>query len=483
MTAYSLAVDLSTREIPDLSLLETRALIASGAASPLEVTEAVLDRIDAVDPALNAYLTLTRAHALKAARIATEERAKGLDRGPLHGVPFALKDLYETDFAPTSAGLALLRDNATGRNATVTTRLEQAGAVILGKLGMTEGAYSGHHPEMAVPKNPWNPKCWAGSSSSGSGVAVAAGLCFGALGSDTGGSIRFPSAACGITGMKGTWGRVSRAGVFALADSLDHVGPMARSAADCAAILSVIAGADPADPTALLDPVPDYLAACTGPVRGLRIGIDRAAALENVAPETAAVIADAIAAFEALGAEFVPVAFPWPADATDQWSVLCAIEVALAHAGRFPEQRAGYAPHLTALLDYGHGLSAKEVGAAMQWRLVYNGAVARAMQGLDMVLLPVTTAPVAELDNIYAAPSAGESDENLGDLLKFTAPADFTGRPALTLPGGFDRRGAPIGFQLIGHALAEATLFRAGAAFQRMTDWHTRRPDLAPFRG
>lgn len=482
MTACSTPhIDLSIRTIPDLSLLETRALITSGAATPLEVTEAVLARIDEVDSRLDAYVTLTRAHALESAERATKERARGLDRGPLHGVPLALKDLCETAFAPTSAGLALLRENETGRDATVTARLEQSGAVILGKLAMTEGAYSAHHPDMPIPKNPWNPKCWTGSSSSGSGVAVSAGLCFGALGSDTGGSIRFPSSCCGITGMKATWGRVSRHGVFPLADSLDHVGPMARTAADCAAILSVIAGADPSDPTALTAPVPDYLLACAGSIRGLRIGIDRAAILDNVAPETATVISEAIATLDSLGARMVPVSFPWPKESTDQWTVLCAIEVALAHTGRFPERRADYGPHLTSLLDFGLDLSAKDVGEAMQWRLGYNGSVARVMEGIDMLLFPVTTGPLPELDNPLGAPSAGESQENLGDLLKFTAPADFTGLPALTLPGGFDSRGAPIGFQLIGPALTEPTLFRVGAAFQRATDWHTRRPDLTVF--
>ena len=171
MNAYSKVANLSSRDIPDLSLTETSALIASGQATPLEVTEAVLQRIDAVEGKLNAFITLTRERALEKATLATKERAAGLDRGPLHGIPFALKDLCETDFAPTSAGLALLKENHTGRNATVTERLEQAGCVIIGKLGMTEGAYSGHNDRMAVPKNPWNPACWSGSSSSGSGVS------------------------------------------------------------------------------------------------------------------------------------------------------------------------------------------------------------------------------------------------------------------------------------------------------------------------
>lgn len=472
------AVAAPARDLPDLSLTEAAAMLAAGRVTPLDLTEAVLARIEDLDGRLFAYVTVTRDHALTAARTATEERAAGLNRGPLHGIPLAVKDLCETDFAPTSGGMALHRAAATGRNATVVDRLQQAGAVILGKLAMTEGAYSGHHPDMPVPKNPWNEQFWAGSSSSGSGVAVAAGLAYGTLGSDTGGSIRFPSNANGITGLKPTWGRVSRHGVMALADSLDHVGPMARSAADCAAMLTVLAGADPLDPTTLTAPVPDYLAGLATPIRGLRIGVDRANVLDIVSSETAQMLADALAVLGALGAEIVPVTLPFPDDAVAQWTALCGIEVALAHKATYPARRDEYGPYLDGIIAHGHTLSAIELGEAMQWRLVYNGAMARAMAGVDMVILPVQTAPLPLLDNALGAPSASD-EADLGDLLKFTAPADFTGYPALTLPGGFDRRGAPMGFQLMGPALSEPALLRAGHAFQSVTDWHLRRPDLS----
>lgn len=467
------------REIPDLSLTEVSALIASGGASPTEVTEAVLDRIALLDARLDSYQTLLAERALERAAQATRERQAGMDRGPLHGVPIALKDLCETEFAPTAAGMAIHRDNMTGRNATVTARLEQAGAIILGKLAMTEGAYAGHHPQMNVPKNPWNEQLWAGSSSSGSGVAVAAGLCFGALGSDTGGSIRFPSGANGITGLKPTWGRVSRHGVFALADSLDHIGPMCRSAADCAAMLGVIAGLDPADPTTLTAPVPDYLAGIAAPIRGLRIGVDERNVMGTVSTETAEMLSATIAVLQSLGAEILPVDLPFPADATEQWTALCGIEVAIAHAATYPARAAEYGPSLGGLLELGHGLSADQVGRALQWRLVFNGALARAMASVDMVLLPVLGAPLPYLDNEIGSPSADPENADLGDLLKFTAPADFSGCPSLTLPGGFDMRGAPMGVQLMGAPLSEALLLRAGHAFQSVTDWHLRRPDLS----
>jgi len=473
---------LKGRDICDLSLTEVGAGIRGGAFTPVEATEAVLARMAALEPKLSSYITITAEHALERAEQAQAELQAGLYRGPLHGVPVAVKDLCETSFAPTTGGMAIYKGNETGRDSTVVTRLEQAGAVMLGKLAMTEGAYSGHHPEMPTPVNPWYDKAWAGASSSGSGVATAAGLCFGSLGSDTGGSIRFPSAACGITGLKGTWGRVSRHGVFALADSLDHVGPMARTAADCAAMMQVLAGADAADPTTLDAPVPDYLAGLSAPIRGLRIGVDAAMIVDGVSPETAEVMRGAIAAYEALGAEIVPITLPFPPETTAHWTALCAIEVALAHKDTYPARKAEYGPYLDGLLAMGHEVTAMEVGEALQWRLVYNGALSKVMEAVDTVLLPVTVAPLPDLDNALGAPSDDGGNADLGDLLKFTAPADLTGFPSLTMPGGFDRRGAPIGFQLMGKALGEGLLLQAGHAFQSVTDWHTKRPDLSAFQ-
>ncbi|MDQ2093583.1 amidase [Rhodalgimonas zhirmunskyi] len=468
------------RQISDLSLSDVSSAIGQGILGPVEVTQATLERIEQLNPVLKAYVTVTADHAMARAHEAEAEIRSGLRRGPLHGVPIAVKDLCETRFAPTTAGMGIYKNNDTGRDSTVVTRLEQAGAVILGKLAMTEGAYSGHHPDLPTPLNPWGKEFWAGSSSSGSGVATATGMAFATLGSDTGGSIRFPSNACGITGLKGTWGRVSRHGVYALADSLDHVGPMARTAADCAAMMSVIAGADPADPTTLNAPVPDYLDGIDSPIRGLRIGADAAMILEATAPDTAAMIASVIETYTSLGAVIVPINLPNDPDISKYWTSLCGIEVILAHKGTWPERKAEYGPYLGEALALGAGLSANDVGEALQWRLVYNGALARAMEPVDIVLLPVTEAPTPVLDNTLGAPGQPDNPE-LGDLLKLTAPADLAGLPSLTLPGGFDARGAPFGFQLMGKSLSEGLLLNAGHAFQKVTDFHARRPDLSSF--
>ncbi len=245
--------------------------------SPVEITRAMLARIDELDPGLHAYRTVMPDTALAEAERAEQEIAGGDYRGPMHGVPYAAKDLCFTLDAPTAFGSVAYGDWMAPHESTVTARLRQAGAVLLGKLHMTEGAVATHHPDIPQPVNPWGGERWTGVSSSGSGVATAAGLCFGSIGSDTGGSIRFPSAACGLTGMKPTWGRVSRYGVVPLSPSFDHIGPIARSAEDAAIMLQVMAGHDANDPTSLRAPVPDYLGALAEIPRGLRIGVDDAA--------------------------------------------------------------------------------------------------------------------------------------------------------------------------------------------------------------
>ncbi|MEO1687258.1 MAG: amidase, partial [Pseudomonadota bacterium] len=409
---------------------------------------------------------------------AEAEIAAGLHRGPLHGVPFAVKDLCRTHDAPTAAGMKLHEGYMAGYDSTVVARLRQAGAVILGKLAMTEGAFANHHPDMPTPVNPFAPNLWAGASSSGSGSATAAGLCFGSLGSDTGGSIRFPSHANGLTGLKATWGRVSRHGVFALADSLDHVGPMARTAADCAAILAAIAGPDGYDPTALAAPVDDYLAACGAPISGLRIGLDPAV-VATLDPQIAAAIEAAAAAFESLGARIAPMTMPDAGGLMDAWSAICGIECLIAHRETWPARRDEYGPGLVAVLEGAQDIPAMAVGDAMQRRLAYCGAWETAVQDIDMVLMPILAKPTPDRVAWEAFKNGDEGGLTIEELLTHTAPADMTGHPALTLPAGVDDRGGPIGVQLIGAKLAEAQLFSVGHAFQTVTDWHIRRPDLS----
>ena len=304
---------MTSTDLHYLGLLEIGRLIQSRQLSSVEATQAQLDRIARLDGALKSYAHLTDAAALEQARAAEKEIAGGKVRGPLHGVPIAVKDLCWVKDVPSAHGMTIYRDYRPKEDATVVTRLRNLGAIILGKLQQTEGAYADHHPQIDPPKNPWNAELWPGASSSGSGVATAAGLCYGSLGTDTGGSIRFPSAANGVTGLKPTWGRVSRYGAFELAATLDHIGPMARNAADCGAILGAIAGADPKDPTTVPIAVPDYLSNLGGDLRGVKVGVDRRWISEDVDAATTKALTEALQVTAELGAEIKDVTFPDPA--------------------------------------------------------------------------------------------------------------------------------------------------------------------------
>jgi amidase len=456
-----------------LSLLDLSARLQAGAVTSTAVTEAILGRIAQHDGVLKSYTTLCGDRALAKAREADAELRRGFRRGPLHGVPIAVKDLCYTDYAPTAAGMFIHKDFVPPYTSTVVARLEQGGAIVLGKLSMTEGAYATHHPKMPTPINPWNKDVWTGASSSGSGSATAAGLCYASLGSDTGGSIRFPSAGCGLTGLKPTWGRVSRYGICHLAESLDHIGPMTRTAADCAAVLAAIAGVDTNDPTSLAAQVPDYLAGLNGGIRGLRVGIDEAYAFDGLDGEVLGVVTAARQALVALGARLVPVTFPSISEALTAWGHLCAVETAIAHEATYPSRAAEYGPGLGAFIESAGKVTAMDLGKAQITRGKFAGQVAAAFQDIDVLLVPVMRTPT---------PGAAEWVEmakgDIGHLLRHSAEFDFTGQPTITLNGGFDKRGAPIGFQLVGKHLSEDLLLRAGHAYQTITDWHSRHPSL-----
>lgn len=456
-----------------LELMKVAALIRTREISSQEVTRAQLDRIASVDGELHSYALVMADAALARAEGADAEIAAGRYRGPLHGVPIAVKDLCQTKGFPTAAGMAVHRDFVPDEDATVVRRLNEAGAVLLGKTQLTEGAYSDYHPSINPPRNPWNADYWPGISSSGSGAATAAGLCYGSLASDTGGSIRWPSAASGVTGLKPTWGRVSRHGVFELAASLDHVGTMARSATDAGALLGVIAGGDPKDPTALLDPVPDYLAAIKEGMRGLRIGVDPAWNSDDVDAGTQAVLADALRAFLELGAEAVEVRFPDVAQVVADWVPNCAVEAAVAHKATYPAHKEQYGSILASVVEAGHALSGIEYQEILLRRKAFRGRVDALFSTIDLLLTPVQ--PFAPL-TLARIQTLGEQPVLIAMLQRYTCPFNMTGHPTITLPGGFTQDGMPIGFQLVAGRLGEEALVRAGAAFQSISAWHHRHP-------
>jgi amidase len=468
-------MDAVTPDLHYLELTELAARIKAREVSPVTVTHSQLNRIAAVDRALGSYALVIAEGAIEQAEAAQAEIAAGRYRGPLHGVPIAVKDLCWTEGVPTAGGMAIYKDYRPDEDATVVRRLKQAGAVLLGKLQLTEGAYSDHHPSVIPPKNPWNAEYWPGISSSGPGAATAAGLCYGSIASDTGGSIRWPSAANGLTGLKPSWGRVSRYGVFELAATLDHLGPMTRCAADAAAMLGAIAGSDPKDPTAVLDPVPNYLAVVGQGVRGLRIGVDAAWNGDGVDATAQAVLSEATEVFRTLGASIVDVRFPDVTQAIADWYLNCAVEAAVAHAASYPARKDEYGPILAMVIETGHALSSADYQKILLRRLALRGRVAALFGTVELLLTPVH--PFAPL-TLATMRTLGEQPELISKLQRYTCPFDMTGHPTITLPGGFAEAGLPIAFQLVAANLDETTLVRAGAAFQGATSWHRRHPSV-----
>jgi amidase len=466
---------MNRTDVHYLDLLETAHLLQTRALSPVELARAMLARIEALDARLHAYARVTPELALAQAQQAERDIMARRYLGPLHGIPIGLKDLCYTAGIPTAAGMPLHRDFVPAFDGTLVRRLYAAGAVCLGKLQLTEGAFADHHPAITVPVNPWHPAHWSGASSSGSGVATAAGLAFATLGSDTGGSIRFPCAANGVTGLKPTWGRVSRYGAFELAASLDHIGPMCRTAADCGVVLQAIAGADPNDPTASQAPVPDYLRGNERDLRGLRLGVDQRYISEGVEALVVASVRDAIQALTALGAEVRSVRVPDVEAVLRDWAPNCAVETAVAHERTFPSRRTEYGPGLAGLLDSARNVSALDYQKILLRRRDFAGRLAALFQGIDLLIIPaqnIASPTLAQMATLGQDPAA------LLALMRFTSPFDMSGSPTITLPCGFTPKRTPIALQLVSRHMEEDLLVRAGRAYQRETRWHLTFPRL-----
>ena len=447
----------------------------AGEASPVAVTRAALDRIERLDSGLHAFVTLDATGALAQAEQATAEIAKGSVRGPLHGVPIALKDLCFTKAMPTTGGMAILADWRPGYDATVVERLAAAGAVLLGKLAMTEAAFVTHHPSVPIPVNPWDASRSAGVSSSGPAVALAAGLCYGALGSDTGGSIRSPSAHCGLVGLKPTYGRVSRYGIFPLAESLDHVGPMTRSVADAAAMLGVIAGFDPRDPTSRGEPVPDYLVGLGEPLGGLSIGLDEGYCGEHTGTAVRDAVLAAAEVLEKLGASIRPIQMPPMADLLRGFVSLVAVEAAVVHEPYFPQRADEYGDGLRRLLEEGRKTRPADNAPTQAAGRSFSAQLGAILEGVDAILCPSWPEPAPPLSS---SESTDDVVDESGSSLRFTAPYNFSGHPTLSLPGGFNEDGLPLSLQFVGRHMSEDVLLRLGHAYEQATDWHTRHPAL-----
>ncbi|MEM7435199.1 MAG: amidase [Myxococcota bacterium] len=444
--------------------------LREGTLSPVVLTQAFLDRIEAMDASLRSYATVLADEALEQARQAEEELIRGQWRGPLHGVPLGLKDLFFKKGAPTTGGMWIYRDFRPAYDATVVTRLREAGAVILGKLRLTEGAWTRDHPEFPTPLNPWDASRWVGASSSGPAVATASGLCTASLGSDTGGSIRFPCAMTRLTGIKPTWGRVSVYGAFGLAPSMDHVGPMTRSAEDAGHVLQAIAGPDPNDPMALVGPVPEFVVPEPN-VEGLRIGLDEELAVSSVDPEVAGVIEAVAATMESAGAEICSVRLPPLGPVCDGFGSFCGAEAAVVHESTFPSRRDEYGPFLRDFLDRGRTVTGMEMARFERDRRALSGALAALFEHVDLLLVPVLVTTGREL-----TPEIDIAPEEVGSFTRFTTPFNASGNPTITMPGGCAADGTSIAFQFVAPTLAERRLVTAGRVFQSASDWHLAHP-------
>ena len=451
-------------EIHALTLSDVVKRVKSGELTVQRVAEAMLDRIECLDGRFGAFVAVLGEQALERAHALDAKRQRGEPLGVLHGAPIALKDLLATAGFPAMCGTQVLASWQPGYNATVVERLQAAGALVLGKVKLTEGAYAEHHPSVSPPLNPWRADRWVGASSSGSGVAVAAGLAHGAIGTDTGGSIRFPSAACGLVGLKPTYGRVSRYGVFPLAESLDHVGPMTRRVEDAARMFQAMAGHDPLDATSLQAPVASYEPLAS--LQGVRIGVDWRYLSEGVDESVVQAMRDGLAILRSLGAESVEVRVPDATTLIDGWAITCSVECSRAHAATYPARKDEYGPALSALLELGLRAGADQYDRLEQERSAFRAGLSDVLADVDALIAPCLPSPVPSAERTPAA-----EHDRAERFVRFTAPFDYSGHPSLTLPFDVDADGMPRTFQLVGRHLDEGRLLAIGSALEAAAEF------------
>ena len=465
---------MNTSELPFLSAGDLSRLIQSKEVSPVEATEAYLDRIASLDHRFNSYLTVMREQALAAAQQAEEDIASGQHKGPLHGVPVAVKDQFWSKGVRSTGGSRILADFVPDEDATVIANLRKAGAVVLGKTNMTEFAITGFSHRYATPRNPWNTDSYTGGSSSGSGAATAAYLCATSLGEDTGGSIRFPATWCGLVGLRPSWGLVSRYGVMRGVWSMDTVGPISRTVEDAAITLGAIAGHDPKDRYSSTGPVPDYRQALGGDLNGLKIGvITQFMESDLVEPKIRQTVSDSFATLGELGATVEEVSVPLSMDAGVASAVLLAVEPALAQKDWIKDQIQDYGHDVRILLLTGSLLPAQAYYKAQKLRTMLRQQVLDSLEKYDVLVLPTSGKGAQPLEQDPPITSK-ETASRLAFL--FTRIFNLASCPAMSVPCGFDDRGMPVGLQIGARPGAEETIFKVAHAYEQATAWHTMRP-------
>ena len=467
-------------ELPFLTVAELGRLIHARQVSPVEATEAYLERIDRIDGRVNSYITVCHEEARQAARAAEQEIAGGRYRGPLHGIPVAVKDQFDTAGIRTTYGSALEWDHVPGEDAVVVTKLKESGAVLLGKLNLSEFALgeSFHHPG-GQPRNPWDLARNPGISSSGSAAATAAFLCASALAEDTGGSTRIPAAWSGLTGLRPTWGLVSRRGVAGVSWSMDTVGPISRSAEDCALTFQAIAGNDPQDQYSWSGPVPDYTREIQGGIDGLRIGVLREKVAEGgLAPDVRQVIESAVAQLGELGATSREVSIPIVENAGAVSKCITDMDGAMVHYDRLKTRITEYDHNtrvrlLTAILT-----PAQALNKAQKVRTLIRESVLEALDEVDIIVLPTSPTGAPMLPTEAGIKSQEDARSRISGVRNFTGAFNVANLPALSIPCGFTEDNLPLSLQLVGRPMADGLLMRAAHAYQQVTDWHQHRPPL-----
>lgn len=469
---------MNLSELANLSIERAAAALQKGEMSPLELTDAYLDRIEQLNPRINAYITVTAERAREDAKRATEELAAGKVRGPLHGIPIAHKDLYETAGIRTTGGAKIHADHIPQDDCMVAARLRAAGTILLGKLNTHEYAYgvTTDNPHFGPTRNPWDLQRIPAGSSGGSGAAIAAGLATAATGTDTGGSIRMPASVCGVVGLKPTYGRVSKQGVLPLSYLFDHTGPLTRTVMDAGIMLNGMAGYDPADPASLRLPTEDVLGEIGSGIRGLRIGVPRGYFFEQLEEDVAAVVDEAIAELGRLGARVREVEIPGVQEAVGGLFGHVLAEAQEIHAHALRTRRQDFGPDLQALL----GSPAPDTAALMaglRARDALTAATRQVLEEVDVLVTPttpITAVPIGQESVSYG----GVEEPVLMAMIRCTAPFNASHLPALSLPCGFCRAGLPVGLQIVGRPFDERLVLRVGHAYERSMDWHLRSPDL-----
>ncbi len=465
--------------ITEMSVAELGAAIKAKKLSPVEAVKAHYERIKRLNDKVNAYVLLTEEAALAEAKTAEAEIAKSGYRGPLHGIPIGQKDLIQTKGVSATACSKVLADNVPTEDATVAARWRAAGAIMLGKLNTHEFAYgpTNDSSSFGPARNPWDTSCFSGGSSGGSGAAVALGMAAGATGTDTGGSIRIPSACCGITGLKPTYGRGPRTGIFPLCWTMDHPGPMARSAEDCALLAQPMYGRDPRDAATADRPVPDYLQSAKAGIKGLRVGVPSNYFFTAATEEVERAVREAIKVLEDLGVQVEEVDIPDIEHAATAALLIYLAEGTAYHDDWLNEKSALFTDQVRTFLEVGNYVLAKDYLNAQRYRTHLGNQVARLFERVDVLATPTLPIPAQTIGQPTMT-VRGKEVSVFGSLIHNTEPFNLTGLPTLAAPCGFSAKGMPISLQITGRPFEEGRVLAVGHAFQGATDWHKKRPTL-----